>query len=85
MEHVNVKDNVVSISIRINFTRKGVRIESLSEPFYPDADDIRTAFSKIRRQKCIILFFVINITNMFVHPNIIKDDLHYLSVFVKSA
>ena len=42
---------VVRISIRINFVRIGVRIESLSEPFY--ADDIRTAFRKVRKQKDI--------------------------------
>jgi len=35
---------VVRISIRINFVRIGVRIESLSEPFYANADDIWTAF-----------------------------------------
>jgi len=32
---------LIRISIRINFVRKGVCIESLSEPFYPNADDIR--------------------------------------------
>ena len=40
---------VVRISIRINFVRIQVRIESLSERFYPHADDIRTTFSKISR------------------------------------
>jgi len=69
---------VVCISIRINFVSKGVRIVSLSEPFYEDADDIRTAFSKIRRQKDINLKSFSNITKMFKHPNIIKNDLHYL-------
>jgi len=44
---------VVRISIRINFVSIGVRVESLSETFYPDADDIRTALSKISRQKDI--------------------------------
>ena len=42
---------VVRISIRINFVRKGICIESLSEPFYLDADDIRTAFSKLMRRR----------------------------------
>jgi len=40
---------VVRISIQINFVRIQVRIESLSERFYPHADDIRTTFSKISR------------------------------------
>jgi len=44
---------VVRISIRKNCVRKGFRIESLTEPFYPDADDIRTAFSKIREKKIL--------------------------------
>jgi len=77
----------ISISIRIAsvlvsgyFVCKGVRIESLSELFYPDADNIRTAFSKIRRQKDINFKIVSNITKcMCVHPNIIKSYLRYLS------
>jgi len=40
---------VVRISIRINFVRIQVRIESVSERFYPHADDIRTTISKISR------------------------------------
>jgi len=40
---------VIRISIRINLNRKGVRIDWLSEPIYRNADDILTAFSKIRR------------------------------------
>jgi len=72
---------VVRISIRINFGRKGVRQESLSEPFYPDEGGIRTAFSKIRRQKYINLKVFSNITKMFVHPNTIKYDIHYLSCY----
>jgi len=63
---------VVRISIRINFVRKDVRIKSLSEPFYPDADEIRTDFSKIRRQKDINLKMFFNITKKYVHPNLVK-------------
>jgi len=57
---------VVSISIRINFVCKGVRIESLSEPFYPDTEDFLQYNQK---------------SKMYVHPNIIKNGLHYLSFY----
>ena len=73
---------VVRISIRTNFVRKGVRIESLSEPFYPDADDIRTAFSKIRRQNDINLKFFSNITKKIIHPNIIKNNTTLFKVVI---
>jgi len=63
---------VVGSSILLNFVCIGLRIELLSEPFHPDADDILTAFSKIRRQKDINLKIFSNITELFVHPNIIK-------------
>jgi len=59
---------VVSISIRINFVRKGFTIESLSEPFHEYADDIRTAFSKIRRQTDINLKSFSNITIFLYIP-----------------
>ena len=60
---------VVRIGIRIHFVRKGIRIESPSEPFYPNADDIRTTFSKIRRQKDINFKIFSNITKLCVHLN----------------
>jgi len=69
------------VRIRINFVRKGVPIKSLSEPFYPDADDIWTAFSKIRRQKDINLKIFSDINKMYEHPNIIKNGQHYLSCY----
>ena len=59
---------VARISIRINFVRKGVRIESLSETFYPHTDVICTAFSKIRRQKDIKFNIFSKITKMYVNP-----------------
>jgi len=71
---------VVRISIRINFVLKGVRIESLSEPFYPDADEIRTAFSKIRRQKDITLNIFSNIT-MFISGITRWNKMRYYAKF----
>jgi len=42
---------------------------------------LQTAFSKIRRQKDIDLSIFSNTTKMFEHPNIMKNDLHYLSCY----
>jgi len=41
---------ILVVRISIHMYPDNFRIESLGEPFYPDADDI-PAFSKIRRQK----------------------------------
>jgi len=77
----NVGGILFRIRIRINLFSKGVRIESLNEPFYPDADDIRTEFSNIGRLKDISWKLFSNITKMCVHLHIIKSDLHYLSCY----